>query len=166
MAVIKRICAFSGHRPEKLPWGTNEEDPRCVALKIQMEKALRQLCEDGINHFLCGMARGTDLYYLKILLRLREEYGFTIEAAIPCPGQEGRWPEEERAQYGILLQSCDEVTCVEPRYSEGCMLRRNRYMVERADVLLTVFDGAQRSGTGATVAYAKSKGIEIIPIWR
>ena len=28
----KTVC-FSGHRPEKLPWGDNERDERCVALK-------------------------------------------------------------------------------------------------------------------------------------
>ena len=26
-------CSFSGHRPEKLPWGDNERDERCLALK-------------------------------------------------------------------------------------------------------------------------------------
>ena len=54
-------CAFSGHRPEKLPWREDESDPRCLALKIQMERQLRALCQEGCLRYLCGMARGTDL---------------------------------------------------------------------------------------------------------
>ena len=40
------ICCFTGHRPEKLPWGTDESDPRCVKLKeelschLEVEKVL------------------------------------------------------------------------------------------------------------------------------
>ena len=45
------------------------------------------------------------------------------------------------------------------------MLRRNRYMVEHANILLTVFDGSP-GGTAATVRYARSRGLQIISIWR
>lgn len=166
VAVEKLTCAFSGHRPERLPWGSDETDPRCDALKVQMEKALRQLCENGVTHFICGMARGTDQYFLELLLELREEYPFSIEAAIPCPRQDRLWSRQEQERYGWLLEKCDVVTCREPQYSEGCMLRRNRYMVDRADILLTVFDGLEQGGTAATVAYARQKGLSIIPIWR
>lgn len=44
------------------------------------------------------------------------------------------------------------------------MLRRNRYMVEHADVLVTVFDGSP-GGTAATVRYAEARGIRIVPLW-
>ena len=36
----KDTCCFTGHRPSKLPWGTREEDPRCVALKGRIAAAL------------------------------------------------------------------------------------------------------------------------------
>ncbi len=26
-------CCFTGHRPDKLPWGIRENDPRCADLK-------------------------------------------------------------------------------------------------------------------------------------
>ena len=41
---MELTCAFSGHRPEKLPWGEDESDPRCAALKIRLEQELRELC--------------------------------------------------------------------------------------------------------------------------
>jgi uncharacterized phage-like protein YoqJ len=160
-----KACAFSGHRPEKLPWGTDETDLRCKALKLQMEQRLRALCEDGVDHFICGMARGTDQYFIEVLVRLQEEYPLTIEAALPCPGQQRRWPPQERRSYLAALGKCDRVTVVEPQYSQGCMLRRNRYMVDHAEILMTVFDGSP-GGTAATVRYAQAKGRKIMPLWR
>ena len=49
-------------------------------------------------------------------------------------------------------------------YSEGCMLRRNRAMVDRADILITVYDGSG-GGTGSTIAYANARGVEVLPVW-
>ncbi len=161
-----KTCAFSGHRPEKLPWGSNEQDPRCVALKIKMEQELRRLCEAGTGRFLCGMARGTDLMFGELVVKLRGAYPITLEGVLPCPGQETRWPQKEQARFQALLGQCDSVTCLEQNYSEGCMLRRNRYMVDNAQLLLTVWDGNPHSGTGATVTYGRQRGLTIIPLWR
>ena len=44
------------------------------------------------------------------------------------------------------------------------MLERNRFMVEHASTLLAVYNGVRRSGTGATVNYARKMGREIIVI--
>lgn len=162
---MEQTCAFSGHRPEKLPWGRDETDPRCLALKIQLERQLRTLCLEGCRRYLCGMARGTDMYYLETLDLLRREFPLTIEAVVPCPSQPSGWPEEDRVRYLRGLGLCDRTRVLEDSYSDGCMLRRNRYMVEHADILLTVFDGST-GGTAATVRYARGRGLTIIPLWR
>ena len=44
------------------------------------------------------------------------------------------------------------------------MRRRNQAMVDRADLLITIWDGSP-SGTGSTVRYAKNKGKVLLPIW-
>ena len=87
-----------------------------------------------------------------------------LVAMIPCPSQPAMWPADERARYDALVAACDEVRVLEPSYSDGCMLRRNRAMVEAADVLITVFDGTP-GGTAATVRYAGKLGREIWPVW-
>ena len=33
MRMENKVCAFTGHRPNKLPWRYDETDSRCVALK-------------------------------------------------------------------------------------------------------------------------------------
>ena len=158
-------CTFSGHRPEKLPWGRDQSDPRCTALKITLYRELRALCLRGVLSYICGMARGADQLFLEALLELRKEFPLTVEAAVPCPSQADAWSPEEQTRYRALLGQCDRVTLVEDHYSPGCMLRRNRYMVDHADILVTVFDGSP-GGTASTVAYAESRGLEILPIWR
>ena len=45
------ICAFTGHRPEHLPWGSDERDPRCAALKTLLRQRLRELSGRDMGHF-------------------------------------------------------------------------------------------------------------------
>ena len=76
------VC-FSGYRPEKLPWGYDECDPRCAQLKQRLRRAICAACDDGFRHFICGMARGVDTYCAEIVLALRPQYpDLTLEAAI------------------------------------------------------------------------------------
>ena len=76
---------FTGHRPEKLPWGSRETDPRCCALKIQLDRAVRAAWEAGATTFACGLARGCDFYFAEAVLRLQEQAeGISLEAWIPA----------------------------------------------------------------------------------
>ena len=56
------------------------------------------------------------------------------------------------------------VHVVEPAYAPGCMLRRNRAMLQAADWLISVYDGSG-GGTGAAVAYANRLGLPVEAIW-
>ena len=61
-------CCFTGHRPDKLPWGSRESDPRCLTLKRRLTQAVEGAYTQGMRHFICGMARGTDLYFAEAVL--------------------------------------------------------------------------------------------------
>ena len=129
-------CAFTGHRPGKLPWGENENDLRCVALKAKLRAAVESAIHEGMEHFICGMAEGCDLYFAETVLALKARYPhITLEAAIPCPTQADAWPEAERDRYRELVARCDMETMVSDTYSSTCMQRRDRYMVDHAMLL-------------------------------
>ena len=40
-------CCFTGHRPAKLPWGTDEGDERCLRLKARLREVIARAVEDG-----------------------------------------------------------------------------------------------------------------------
>ena len=158
----RHTCCFTGHRPDKLPWGTREEDPRWVALKGRIAAALEEEYAAGVRHFISGMARGADLYFAEAVLALRARRpGVTLECARPCESQADRWPEGERERYRSILERCDYETLVQHHYDRFCMMRRNRYMVDRSARLLAVYDGVPQGGTAQTLAYALQKGLHV-----
>ena len=156
-------CCFTGHRPEKLPWRNREEDPRCLALKARIERELEEAYRAGYRHFICGMAKGADFYFCEAALALRDRRaGVTVEAAIPCEEQCARWSEGARNRYFDLVGHCDRETMVQRHYDRGCMLRRNRYMVDRSSRLIAVYDGLLLGGTMYTVSYAMKQGLKVV----
>ena len=155
-------CCFTGHRPDKLPWGVREDDPRCTDLKARLAAALEAEYDAGTRHFICGMARGADLYFAEAVHALRERRsGVTREAARPCESQADAWPEAERHRYQAILDQCDFETLVQHRYDRFCMQRRNRYMVDRSALVLSVYDGVPKGGTAQTLAYAMRQGVPV-----
>ena len=118
----------------------------------------------GFRHFLCGMAQGCDLYFCQCVLDFRRAHpDVTVEAAIPCPTQTRGWPEEQRRRYQRLAEQCDLQTMVSQSYSPYCMLRRDRYMVDHATLVIAVFDGTP-GGTQYTVEYALRRGVEVTDV--
>lgn len=164
MSMREITCCFTGHRPEKLPWGFDETDPRCVALKEKLRAAVEAAYAEGMRRFICGMARGCDFYFAEIVLELRRQHGdVTLEAAIPCATQSRGWRASERERWDRLVTACDLETLIQERYDPGCMLRRNRYMVDHSALVIAVYDG-QDGGTRRTLEYAIRRKVPFVDI--
>ena len=155
-------CTFTGHRSAKLPWGNNEDAPACRELKQRIYDTAEAVYSAGFHTFICGMAEGCDLYFCEAVLALRDEHPeIRIEAAVPFPGQADRWPADQRKRYERLLEACDKRTLIRPEYTAGCMMERNRYMVDHADLIIACYDG-KSGGTLNTLRYALEKGVQIL----
>ena len=161
---FSKSCCFSGHRPAKLPWKYNERDPRCIEFKDSLFSIIGAVYDSGISHFICGMALGCDIYCAEAVIKLKEMHGdITLEAAIPYSGQADNWGEYNRRRYERILSLCDKTTVIQESYSPSCMMRRNRYMVDRSSVLVACYDG-KPGGTWNTIRYAMDKDVEVIQL--
>ena len=160
----EKICCFTGHRPQNLSFGFNEEDKKCSKLKKLLKKEIKTLIKkEGVTCFITGMALGVDTYVAEIILELKSKYDIKLECAIPCRTQSVKWSRKFQDRYNSILQNADEVNVLQETYTSGCMQRRNEYMVNKSDYIIAVWDESP-SGTGSTVRYAEERNKKIIVI--
>lgn len=163
--MIYKTCAFTGHRPQNLPWQFNEADTNCLKLKQILNQQISQLAENGFTDFLSGMALGSDTWTAEAVLNLRKKNpALKLHCILPCKTQAEKWPVSEQERYQKILAQADSIFFTSRNYHPNCMLERNRFMVEKARLLLAVYNGQPHSGTAAAVRHAQKLGCDIIII--
>ena len=160
------VCAITGHRPTRFKFKYKETNNGCKRLKRRIRDQLVSLYEQGVRVFWVGGALGVDMWAGELLLemKLQPEYSdLELHIALPCPDHDAMWDARSRKRMAFLIDHCSECVIVGENLTAQDYQRRNRYMVDRADVLLAVYDNdrAIRSGTGMTVHYAQKKGIPV-----
>lgn len=150
-----KVACFSGHR--KLPQDYTE-------LQTKLEKTIIELIYRGVVFFGNGGAIGFDQLAAKTVLRLKEEYPhIRLVMVLPCPPEQQslKWNEEQRKRYYDILGQADKIRVLSQRYTDSCMLERNRHMVNNSAYLICYLR-EQHGGTAYTVNYAEQQGIQIL----
>ncbi len=66
----------------------------------------------------------------------------------------------KREQTSVLLNACTEMVVIQEEYQPSVYSQRNRYMAERSDRVIAVYDGREKGGTVRTsvlhTAYRKN----------
>ncbi len=145
-----------------------------VALAGQVRVALRRIRElvaassptDVLLTVVSPLAEGADRLVANEVLR---EPGADLEAPLPLEVDDYRSDFKSReslTEFNGLLDRATKVTVL-PRSSTRDEAYRNvgEFVVDRSDVLIALWDGAQAQGAGGTaevVAYAQSKNVPLI----
>ncbi len=160
-----KSCAFTGHRPKSFPFGYHEEHPDCIRLKAVLREQIEELYGVGFTRFITGCAIGVDMWAGEIVTDLMKSYkDIELICVVPFEEQATHWSEKDRERYFDMLSSCTGAVTMQSRYTDDCYTKRNRYMIDHADVLLAVCDpnSNRRSGSAATVNYARKQRVPVI----
>lgn len=157
----ERTCCFTGHRmlPERdLLWMH-----RLLCIEIL------RLWREGVDFFLTGGALGFDTLAARAVLHLKRGYtpriGLTL--VLPCRDQEKNWSVQDQNTYRAILGQADQRIYLHEAYSKGCMLERDRYLVNHsAHCLCWLKPESKQGGTLYTVNYAKKAGIDVINLYQ
>lgn len=154
--------SFTGHRPQKLPWGYNEKDVRCLSFKNDLYSILQNAIQHNYYHFMSGMALGIDMISAELVLKLKKKNkNISLTCVIPCLYQEELWNMAQQKRYHKILKKADKIIYItNSPYTDGCMQKRNQYLIDHSNVVIGVWNGS-KSGTSNTLHYAKKKGCKI-----
>ncbi len=144
-----KTACFTGHR-------ILDKDFNINTLKESIIWAINH----GYNTFLVGLALGFDTICFNVLQGLKSQYEINIIGCIPCPEQPVNFSLEERENYYKMVEKCTETIILSEKYTNYCMQKRNRYMVDNSSLVIAYLK-RDFGGTFFTVNYAKKKKIEI-----
>lgn len=151
----EKSCCFTGHRT--IP---KEELPQ-LADALQAEISV--LFKQGFTVFYCGGALGFDTLAAEAVLRAKNKNPeIRLRLALPCPEQAKGWKQPDVLRYAEIKAQADEVILISPHYFNGCMQKRNRYMVDHSCFCIAyLLPEQRRGGTKYTVAYCEKKHIPV-----
>jgi len=149
-------ACFTGHRI--LP------SAKVPELRSAVEKQISFLAEKGITTFLAGGARGFDAFAAATVLRMKISMPeLQLVLVLPCPNQDKGWSAIDRALHEEINRRADGVITLFDEYTEGCMLQRNRFMVDNSIVCLAYYNRKRiGGGTYHTVSYAERQGVMVV----
>lgn len=148
------VCCFTGHR--------DFPHEQMEAVLTRMTAAVDRLYKQGIRTFLVGGARGFDTIAAIQLINLRRHLYPQLKLVLvrPCTGQADRWPAQEQALYNTVRREADLDILLADHYYNGCMQKRNAFMVNHSCHLLA-YVTRPSGGSYQTMNLALKKGIAI-----
>lgn len=142
------IYAATGHRLEVLGGEGNEE----VTHEKVTRFAKKILPDYRATKAISGMAIGWDTAFALAAL----EHNVPLIAAVPFVGQESVWPQKAKDRYHDILRHAAEVHIIcEGGYAGWKYHERDKWMVEKCEEMIALWNGHPKGGTAATVRYTK-----------
>ena len=128
---------------------------------MNLDREIDNLISQGVTDFVSGGALGFDQIAASLIIA-KKEMGHDVRLvfALPCRNQDECWNADQKRLYHNLLAEADEIIYVSGEYTDGCMKKRNRYMVDQSAYCICAHLYPM-SGTEQTVKYARRKGLRI-----
>ena len=153
----KKTYCVTGHRdlPQK------ENNRVKAALLKEVEKAVT----DGFTCFMSGFAEGVDQCFAEIVLEVRKSNP-ALELVAVIPYQKRLDNLREKKHTYEVLEACADVVVIREEYLPSVYSHRNRYMVERPDRVIAIYDGREKGGTAEIIRFTHvlKKELREIPV--
>ena len=158
---MTKTCAIIGCSPMCFPWGFDEEDEGCAALKLILINQISKLRGEGCTRFAVSMDCGVGLYAAEILQGLKESDGnLEIVSYVPYEEQATKWTPELRDRYFNALAACTEVVNVAYEKTVGCKFKAYLEAINEADTVIVVYDPDDPSCEREAAAVAVAKMLD------
>ena len=134
-----QVCGIIASASLCFPWGFDEEDEGCAALKLILLHKITALRAEGVKDFAVAMDDGIGLYAAEIINTLREsDPEMRLRCVVPYEEQATKWPPNLRERYFTELGKCSELAMVSTVETPGCRITALLNVIDASDVVLAV----------------------------
>ena len=133
------MCGIIASAPLCFPWGFDEEDEGCAALKLILLHKITALRAEVVKDFAVAMDDGIALYAAEIINTLREsDPEMRLRCFVPYEEQATKWPPNLRERYFTELGKCSELAMVSTVETPDCRITALLNVIDAAGVVLAV----------------------------
>ena len=160
-------CAVIGQPPMRFPWGFDEEDADCNAIKLALAQKIMELRQQGVTRFAVVSDCGIGLYAGEIINTLRQtDSDLMLFVVTPHEEQATKWAPYLRERYFRLLADCTIMEAASLHRTPECEYDAYRRIIDYADMVLSVYDPALARGDAVDWAmeYVKLRALPVISI--
>lgn len=151
---LTSLC-FTGHRPEKLPRGS-----QLTALIQTLHHYIDRAAAIGFTHYYIGMADGIDYLAAEYLFDLRRQNpSLCVICVQPCEDYKEFFQRRgyNSAHLSIMQHNADKLVVLPGSWREkGIFLKRNYFMVDHSTGIIAVC-AEGRSGSMQAYRYAQKR---------
>ena len=110
---ITKTCAVFACPPICFPWGCDEEDEGCAAMKLELLNAITSLLTEGVTRFNVVLDPGFGLYAAEMIVGLQEmDPRIEMDLYIPYEEQAAKWTPELRDRYYAVREHANVVATI------------------------------------------------------
>lgn len=151
-----KSCAILGCAPACFPWGYDEEDERCAALKLMLLNLVNFWRVEGINAFVVPLDAGIGLYAAEIIGDMcGKDAALSMTCVIPWEEQATKWTPDLRNRYFDVQARCTNVETISRQKTANCELEAKLHAIDLADSVFAVTASAEDPSLGAALHYAR-----------
>ena len=136
-----------------------------MAMEVDVKRVNINLENLQVQHDNAKAMLTQQLNMLKYVIDYPADSDIRLTAVIPFRGQSCKFNPADKERYRSILGKADDMVCLSETYFDGCFLRRNDYMLERASHIIAYYNGEPKGGTFYTCRRAKRMNLEITNLY-
>lgn len=160
-------CSITGQAQNRFPFGFDEEDYRCINLKIKILQQIGILYDQyDARTFISDCSLGVSMWSAEIVAGLMPLHpDIELFCIMPYEEQATKWPNEYRNRFFDLHENCTETVLINTAFTTTCLLECSEYLISECDMLLAVCDNSDFGNVIRRInRYATQKNLSVINI--
>lgn len=158
-----KSCAILLCNPMCFPWGYDEEDERCGALKLILMNTINFWRNDGIRSYVVPLDSGVGLYAAEILGQLREEDpSLSLTCLVPWEQQVTKWAPDLWERYFNVQARCSDVETISAERTASCELEAKLRAIDLTERVFAITAKEQEPLLEAALHYARRTGKTVL----